>query len=434
MPRLSSDGEAPRDAGTSGAQAHEDWSNVSSTKPTPGIVERHARSCPADPCTCDPTYQAHVFDAQTGKRIRRTFPTKTAAKLWRQDALVALRRGQLSPTAGSPTVGAALDDLVDGMAAGRILDRSGAPYRPATVRGYRQIADKYLTPLVGPRRLPDLHRRDVQALVEELRGRGLAASTVVNVLDPLRVVCRRALRDGLIAVDPTKGLELPAKRGRRTPTVDVDRALRLLDALPPLERATYAVFLAGLRRGEARALRASDVDLDAGVIRVEHGWDQVEGEQDAKTDAGQRIVPLAAALKRILAEWLLSSGRRGDDLLLGRTATLPFVPSTLRKRALRAWGWKETANSNPTGPLLVWVKAREDAVDPLTPHEVRHVAASFLLAAGVPLFEVSRYIGHTDIRTTANTYGHLVQGREQEASRRLDELLSERGARQLRDS
>jgi len=52
----------------------------------------------------------------------------------------------------------------------------------------------------------------------------------------------------------------------------------------------------------------------------------------------------------------------------------------------------------------------------------------------VPLFEVSRYVGHTDIRTTANVYGHLVQGQEREAARRLDELLAERGARKVRES
>jgi integrase len=385
------------------------------SKPTPGIAERHARGCATDPCTCKPTYQAHVFDARTGKRIRRTFPTKTAAKLWRQDALVALRRGQLSPTAGSPTIATALDELVDGMSAGRILDRSGGRYRPSTVRGYAQIAETYLKPALGSRRLSDLHRRDVQALVEQLRGKGLAASTVVNTLDPLRVICRRAIRDGLTAIDPTKGLELPAKRGRRAPVVDIHRAERLLDALALLERATYGVFLyAGLRRGEAQALRVSDVNLDSGVIHVRHGWDQAGGEQDVKTEAGHRSVPIPEALRVILADWLLRSDRWGDDLLLGRTASQAFVPSTLRSRAHRAW--------------------KQAGLEPLTPHEARHVAASFLLAAGVPLFEVSRYVGHTDIRTTANIYGHLVQGREQEAARRLDKLFSGEATRQLRDS
>ena len=61
-----------------------------------GIDTRHARSCRSRAggrCSCEPTYQAHVFDG-TGKRIRRTFPSEAAAKLWRQDAIVALRHGR----------------------------------------------------------------------------------------------------------------------------------------------------------------------------------------------------------------------------------------------------------------------------------------------------------------------------------------------------
>ena len=60
-----------------------------------GIDTRHARSCRSrgggGRCNCTPTYQAHVHDRRTGKRIRKTFPSMAAAKTWRQDALVALR-------------------------------------------------------------------------------------------------------------------------------------------------------------------------------------------------------------------------------------------------------------------------------------------------------------------------------------------------------
>ena len=424
-----------RPAPLAGTQTHDEGPDVSRPKPSLGIEERHARGCARDPCTCTPTWRAHLFDKRTGKRVRRTFPTKTAAKLWRQDAAVALRRGTMTPSAGTPTVAAALDDLIGGMRSGRILNRSGRPYAPASVRGYEQMVKTYLRPELGTRKLAELQRRDVQALIEELRSRDLAPSTVVNVLDPLRVVCRRALRDELIVLDPTKGLELPAKRASRTPEVAIERAGQLLDALEGAELAAYAVFFyAGLRRGEARALRVSDLDLDGSVVGVADGWDPVEGRQKPKTDAGRRPVPIADALRKILLAWLLASGRRGDDLLLGGTASEPFIPSTLRARALKAWGWKHVKNPEKTGPRMIWVKARKDALDPLTPHEARHVAASFLLAAGVPLFEVSRYIGHTDIRTTANIYGHLVQGREREAARALDALLAGRGAGQLRDS
>jgi hypothetical protein len=71
-----------------------------------GISARHARSCASRNgrgCDCSPTYQAHVWDARAGKRIRKTFPTKTAAKLGRSDAIVALRRGDLSADRG-PTL------------------------------------------------------------------------------------------------------------------------------------------------------------------------------------------------------------------------------------------------------------------------------------------------------------------------------------------
>jgi integrase len=351
---------------------------------------------------------AQVYDARARKRITRRFKTRSAAKLWRRDAIVAIRRGAVASLFGeSLTVAGALDDLAAGMADGRILDRSGRRYRPSTIRSYEQIARDHLKPALGERRLADLHRRDVQQLVDELRAGGLAPSTVCNALDPLRVVCRRAKRDEIITVDPTKDLELPRGRGRRAPAVAVDRVEQLLAALPGHERATYAIYTyAGLRRGEAQALRVSDLDLDGNVIRVRRGWDQYEGEQPTKTEAGVRDVPLIGPLRVIVREWLLQSGRRGDQLLLGRTASDPFVPSTVRSRAHRAW--------------------QQAGLEPLSPHEGRHAATSFMLAAGIPIFEVQRYIGHSSIDTTADIYGHLVKGRERDAIRRLDALLEGR--------
>src|SRR4051812_47242283 len=115
-----------------------------------GIDVRHRKACTNprdDGKCCGASYQAHVFDARTGQRIRKTFPTKTAARLWRQDAMAAIRAGEtsaLTPTA--TTVDDALDALLAGMTDGTILDRSGRRYRPATARSYREAADKYLRP------------------------------------------------------------------------------------------------------------------------------------------------------------------------------------------------------------------------------------------------------------------------------------------------
>ena len=336
----------------------------------------------------------------------KTFPTLAAAKTWRQDAVIALRSGGLVP-ARTPTVADALDALIEGMESGQVLDRTGKPYKPATCRSYRIAVDGYLKPALGRWRLSELRRRDVQDLVDALRTRGLAASTIHNKIDPLRVLYRRALHRNEVTIDPTHGLELPTNRGKRDTIATPAEAANLLAALPVAERALWTVaFYAGLRIGELRGLRWARVDFDASVIRVERGWDDVEGEIEVKTGAGRRVVPLAGVVRRELAALKLRTGRDGDDLVFGRTAALPFVRSTVRSRARAAW--------------------KDAGLAALTPHEARHCAASYLIAAGLNAKQLSVYIGHSDIRTTYNRYGHLMPGDEAEATRQLDAYL-ERG-------
>lgn len=59
----------------------------------------------------------------------------------------------------------------------------------------------------------------------------------------------------------------------------------------------------------------------------------------------------------------------------------------------------------------------------LTPHELRHSAASILLAQGVPLHVVSEMLGHSSIRSTKDVYGHLVAGEKREASAQMAAAL-----------
>ena len=206
---------------------------------------------------------------------------------------------------------------------------------------------------------------------------------------------------------------------------DSARAERLLDALPDAMRALWAVlFYAGLRISEARALRWTDIDLEAGELHVRRGWDDVEGEQDApKTDAGVRSVPLAGRLRSELVRHKLATRRGGDDLVFGTTATVAPDRSTIRRRALKAWGWKDKRSREKHGPKRIWVKAREDALDPLTPHEARHTCASYLIAAGVNDMQLAQYIGHTDSRTTKNIYGQLFPDDRQCVAAALDAYL-----------
>lgn len=65
-----------------------------------------------------------------------------------------------------------------------------------------------------------------------------------------------------------------------------------------------------------------------GVIRVERGWDDDEGEIEGKTRAARRTVPIAAVLRDHVLEHKLRTDRRGDALVFGTSATSPLVPST----------------------------------------------------------------------------------------------------------
>jgi integrase len=163
-------------------------------------------------------------------------------------------------------------------------------------------------------RVTEVRRADVQDYVDRLRKNGLSASTIANKLDPIRVIFRRALQRDEMSVDPTEGLVLPAVRGRRERIADRAEAATLIAALPDGERAFWAVAIyGGLRRGELRALRWTDVDLDAepAVIHVRRTWDDVEGEVEVKTEAGYGVVPLTEYLRQLLVAHRAST-RRGS--------------------------------------------------------------------------------------------------------------------------
>ena len=365
-----------------------------------GIEARHRRSCHAQKengcgcCTCTPTYQANVWDAKVGRRIRKTFSTRTAAKRWRSDAKAALRRGELSADRGLllPEV---VDQWLDDLRKGHIPNRSGDPYKPAAIRDYERNLRLRALPALGHLRLREVTTRDVQRLVDGLVRKDLAPATIDAALTPLRALFRRAVARGEATVNPTVGIEKPAVRCKVGRVVPPDDAEAMIVALEPSERALWATAIyAGLRRGELIGLRAEDIDLGAGVIYVRRGWDMVEGEVPPKSRQGRRRVPVAAVLRDYLDQQLLTI--EGDDSVFG---TPNWIART-NDRARARW--------------------QDRGLPVLTLHEGRHTYASFAIAAGLNAKTLSVYMGHANIGITLNLYGHLFPGSEMEATGLLD--------------
>ena len=170
------------------------------------------------------------------------------AKGWRVDALAARKSKTLNPPT-KLTVQEAADAMLEAMEAGQIRNRSGDQYKPSVIRSYRGSLRRYILPRIGHARLSDLTRNRVQDLADWLLGEGFDPSTVRNAIMPLRVIFRRAVQRGDIAVNPTHDLELPGVRGRPRRIAPPEEAAALIAGRPSELQAVWSTaFYGGLRK------------------------------------------------------------------------------------------------------------------------------------------------------------------------------------------
>jgi integrase len=204
---------------------------------------------------------------------------------------------------------------------------------------------------------------------------------------------------GEVTHNPTLRIEKPAVRSKPKRIATSEHAARMLAVLEPGDRALWATaFYGGLRRGELIGLYRDDVNLATGTLRVERGWDMVEGEAIApKSRQGRRTVPIPAVLRDHLDEHLLTANGQ-------RVFGTPSWVCKSNERARERW---EAAGL----PVL-------------TLHEARHTYASLMIAAGVNAKALSTFMGHANIGITLDLYGHMLPGSEAEAATLLDAYLA----------
>lgn len=361
-----------------------------------------------------------LADGKRRQVKRGGFRTKGAASEALERVISLEGRGVDTIGGAQMTVSAWLTEWLDGKAA----------LRPTTARIYRGHLD-YLIPRIGGRRLSELRPAHITAALRDIvratakAERPVGPTTLIRIRATLRSALTAAVQARLIDYNPASFVELPAaSRPRVAPWSPAELGTFLDHAAGHRLGALYELLaFTGLRRGEAVGLRWSDVDLDARVIVVR-----------------QQVVPVGYALS--VGPPKTKAGEHRTVDLDERTAGTLLAHRLSQDSERATWGdaWQD----DPTYGELVFRHADGRVLHPeyvtrlfgrlakaagvrtVRLHDLRHGAASLMLAADVPLAVVSKRLGHSTLTITADTYSHLLTGVGRDAAERAAALVPRR--------
>ena len=320
----------------------------------------------------------------------------------------------------APAIGPAASPIAVGELLDRWLDEAVAlTVRPRTLASYRYVVRVHLRPALGDIPLAELTAQDVQALLNRKATAGLAPRTVGYLRGVLRQALGFAERTDLVGRNVAR-LARPPRVPRRqvSPlTLEQARAFRVAVAGDRLEAMYLVAVGCGLRQGEILGLRWDDVDLERRTLSVRFALARVDGELrlvEPKSATSRRTVPMPAFVADALAAHRV---RQATEALPRRPAPPdPFADLVFM-----------TTLGTPLDGISVTRRFQRVLKGAGLPrqrfHDLRHAAASYMLAAGVPARVVMETLGHSEISLTLNTYSHVLPGLGRDAADRMDAFL-----------
>lgn len=353
-------------------------------------------------------------------------------------ALETKRDAGIAQAAGrGMTVGGWLEHWLDNIA--------GRKVRARTLESYRDTVRLHLRPGIGTQQLAKLQPEHIEALYTRMQspwqhgckgdecgkaaprcpkrkgGPELASSTVLRAHRILSRALKVAMQRGKVArnvctlVDaPSAGNSGAAASGSLT-ALDARKVLASAEELRNAARWTVALAV-GLRQSEALGLGWSVVDLDQGTMSIERGLHRVKGEglvfEEPKSQRSRRnlrlprqLVESLRAQKVAQLEERLAAGSLWEDngLVFCQANGRPID----RRSDSRAWK-----------ALL-----RSAGVREIRLHDARHTAATLLLERKVHPRVVMELLGHATMRTTTDTYSHVLPALAEEAAEEMGGAL-----------
>jgi integrase len=351
-------------------------------------------------------WQARYRDTDRKERAHN-FRTKAEAQRWIDEQTADLVRGDWrDPRSGRMTVG----DLAETWYA------TTAALKPSTRLSYRSLLDRWIVPRWGAAEVRRLQHGAIAAWAAEVTAEA-SASTTRKVLGVLRGILELAVRDRRIPANPALRVSLPALPLAKQRFLTAEELGALADSMPTERDRILTLLLGwtGLRFGEAAALRVASIDILRRRIHVTEAVAEVRGQVilgTPKTHAA-RSIALPGFLSPILARYLGSVPRSG--LAFPDAAGGPIRVTNWNRRTF-----------TPTAIEVGLVPPK------LRVHDLRHTAASLMIASGAGVKLVQQQLGHRTATLTLDRYAHLFPDELDALSGALDELKARTPADSLR--
>ena len=309
------------------------------------------------------------------------FTTKRDAQIFANTVEVEKLRGEyIAPKLGQITVGSL---------ATAWIERKRADLKPSSFAPLETAWRVHVEPRWGATRLTDIDLDAVEIWISTLTGSGKSATVVTRAFGVLAGILDSAVKARRIVKNPARGVEnLPRKKAKARVYLTHEQVAALAEASGEKKVLVNVLAYCGLRWGEAIGLRVKHLDLLRKKLMVVENAVQVNMRIVVDTPKGHdaRSVPIPKFLVDELAHQC--AGKRSDDLVFpGREGRHLF-------RSVSFTGW--------------FTKAVEKAELPrITPHDLRHTAASLAVSAGVNVKALQRMLGHKSAAMTLDTYADL---------------------------
>jgi integrase len=339
-----------------------------------------------------------------GKERAHHFARKVDAQRWLTSVESAKARGEwIDPVRSRMTVG----EWSQRWLAAQVH------LKPSTYARYAGVVRRQILPSWQTVSLLQITHADVAAWIAQLTAAGLGARTVQKAHRVLSMILDLAVRDRRLLSNPAVGVRLPRGESPAKRFLSADQLAALANAAGKDRVLVLVLGYCGLRFGEAAALLVADLDLLRRRVRIERSVTDIDGQMVTTTPKThmRREVPLP----RFLAEELSIhvDSRSGDDLVF----------SSPRGGILRLNNFRRRSFDRAAAAVgLPW----------LTPHMLRHTAASLAVSAGANVKAVQQMLGHASAAMTLDVYAGLFGDDLDAVADRLDELASGVGADSVR--